>query len=70
MLTFEIDSENALVGNTIERCRSPLISAPISEDLKLLSTGGIFQTPQHKCEMLASMPRGGRRPTYLATQYI
>jgi len=70
MFTFEIDSEAALVGSTLERWRYPLISVPISEDLKLywrlFAIGGIFKTSQPNCEMLASMQRGGRRPTDLA----
>ncbi len=34
MFTFEIDSESAVVGCTLERWRGALFSVPTSEDLK------------------------------------
>ncbi len=34
MFTFEIDSEHALVGSTLERLEVGVFSVPISEDLK------------------------------------
>jgi hypothetical protein len=42
MFTFEIDSEHALVGCTLERFEVCVFSVPISEDLKSIkiSSGG------------------------------
>ncbi len=70
---FEIDSDNVLVGSTLERGNVPksAFQLPKTENqikthLAVICHCCHFITPKSNSEMRAPMPRAAHRPTYLA----
>ncbi len=73
MFTFEIDSENALVGCTLEHWRDTIFSFQTSEDLKSIQIlvaaicyWSILNFSQSNRKMRSGMACTGRRPAYLS----